>query len=220
MRLLRCLILLPNTSGKRMRVSSPKGMTAEKPTQYKQLPQKNRGLTRKQRLFIAEYQTDFNASKAAIRAGYKGRVGEIGYQLLQKTPIKEAIDRAMQERLRTIGVTSERVLTEIARIGFLDIRKLYRDDLTLRPPQEWDDEIAAAIAGIEVFEEFEGRGEERARVGVTKRVKGFDKVRALGILGKHLKLFDGSGSEAKASVVILKYTPIQKPSNSGMSEEE
>jgi phage terminase small subunit len=150
-------------------------------------------LTRKQRLFIAEYQTNFNGTKAAIRAGYSEKnATEIAYQLLQKTPIQEAIERATAERLRILGVESERILTEIARVAFFDIRKIYNPDGTLKLPHEWNDDTAAAISGLETLEEFQGRGEDRTLIGHTKKIKLFDKIKALGLLARHLGII-GNG---------------------------
>ena len=53
-------------------------------------------LTPKQKLFVAEYLVDLNATQAAIRAGYsEKRASEIGYQLLRKTTVQAAIQEAM-----------------------------------------------------------------------------------------------------------------------------
>lgn len=58
-------------------------------------------LTAKQKKFCDEYLIDLNATQAAIRAGYSvKRASEVGYQLLQKTTVKHAIDKAMAERSR------------------------------------------------------------------------------------------------------------------------
>lgn len=147
-------------------------------------------LTRKQRMFVEQYPMDWNGTAAVLRAGYnpkdRARASEIAYQLLQKTPVKEALQRAMEERLHKIGVHAERALTEIARVAFSDLRKLYNEDGSLKLPSEWDDDEAAAIAGVEVLEEFSGRGEDRTLVGFTKKVRVFDKIKALELLSKHL----------------------------------
>lgn len=69
--------------------------TAQKPAQKKlRTAQKEKcaeelvvddDLTDQQRLFVAEYLKDNNATQAAIRAGYSKKTAEqIGYQLLQK----------------------------------------------------------------------------------------------------------------------------------------
>lgn len=147
-------------------------------------------LTRKQRMFVEQYPMDWNGTAAVLRAGYnpkdRARASEIAYQLLQKTPVKEALQRAMEERLRKIGVRADRVLTEIARVTLSDLRKGYNADGSLKLPTEWDDDTAAAISGVETFEEFQGRGGDRTLIGHTKKIKLFDKIKALELLARHL----------------------------------
>ena len=147
-----------------------------------------RKLTTKQKFFIAEYQKDWNATQAAIRAGFSAKTAkEKGYELIHKNSlVKGTLDQAISDNLLKIGVHVERVLTELARVGFSDLRKLYNEDGSLKLPPEWDDDEAAAVAGLEVLEEFAGRGEDRTLIGHTKKLKLFDKVRALELLAKHL----------------------------------
>ena len=155
-------------------------------------------LTKKQRLFISEYQVDFNGTKAAIRAGYSPkRASEMAYQLLQIPTVRQALDRAMEERLRKIGVHAVEVLTRMARIGFADIRKLYRPDGTLLPPHEWPDEIGPAVAGVETFEEYQGKGENRILVGYTKKVRLWDPNPSLTNMAKNLGLIGNGKHEGK-----------------------
>ena len=149
-----------------------------------------RKLTNKQANFVAEYQRDWNGTQAAIRAKYSVKNADvIADQLLGKAWVAEAIEKAMKSRLKKIGVHAERVLTELARVGLSDIRSLYDEDGRLKHPKDWDENTAAAIAGVEVMEEFEGKGKDKKHVGTTKKVRVFDKVRALESLGKHLGIF-------------------------------
>ena len=55
-------------------------------------------LTKKQKVFVAEYQVDLNGTQAAIRAGFSPRTArEIAYQLLHKTShVVEAIYMAWE----------------------------------------------------------------------------------------------------------------------------
>ena len=55
--------------------------------------------TNKQRVFIAEYLKDFNATQAAIRAGYSKKTARaIGHENLTKPDISEEIKAAIEER--------------------------------------------------------------------------------------------------------------------------
>ncbi len=48
-----------------------------------------------------------------------------------------------------LGITKERVMQEYAHIALFDPRKLYDSEGKIKPASEWDDQTAAAIAGIE-----------------------------------------------------------------------
>lgn len=82
-----------------------------------------------------------------------------------------------------------RLLQEIRSISFIDIRKIFNDDHTLRPPSEWPDDIAAAISSIEVDEIEQWDGEKKEKIGEMKKIKIFDKLKALEMLGKDLGRF-------------------------------
>lgn len=71
----------------------------------------SRGLTDKQKRFIEEYLIDLNATQAAIRAGYsKNRASELGYQLLQKTTVQQAIQDAQNKRSERVQITQDDVI--------------------------------------------------------------------------------------------------------------
>lgn len=76
------------------------------------------GLTAKQRRFVEEYCVDFNATQAAIRAGYAERSAkEIGSENLTKPNISDAI----KARLNELSMTPEEAikrLTDMARGSF------------------------------------------------------------------------------------------------------
>ena len=108
-------------------------------------------LTPKQDLFVREYLKDLNATQAAIRAKYSAKTASwIGPQLLGKTHVREAIDKAMARRAKKLDISAERVLLEVARLSFFDPRKLFYPDGNPRPISELDDDTAAAIAGLDV----------------------------------------------------------------------
>lgn len=78
-------------------------------------------LTEKQKRFVAEYLMDLNATQAAKRAGYSAnRASELGYQLLQKTTVQEALKDALQERSERTGITQDAVIEELGKVAFAD----------------------------------------------------------------------------------------------------
>ena len=87
------------------------------------MPRRAAGLSPKQKLFVAEYLVDLNATQAAIRAGFsRRRAAQGGYELLRKGPVAQAVAARQAELADRIGVTVEKIVTELARIGFSDIR--------------------------------------------------------------------------------------------------
>lgn len=75
-----------------------------------------RKLTPKQERFVEEYLIDLNAAAAAIRAGYSDKTAEqIGYQLLQKTSVVNAIAEKKAERSKRMAMTADDVVRAIER---------------------------------------------------------------------------------------------------------
>lgn len=148
------------------------------------------GLNDRQRLFCAEYLIDLNASAAAIRAGYSARSARsIAQELMVKPEAIAVVQALMKERAERTQVTGDRVIHEVARLAFADLRTLFDARGILLPVADWPDDIARAVASIEVDEIFEGVGENRVHVGYTKKVKTWDKPKSLEMLGRHLKLW-------------------------------
>jgi phage terminase small subunit len=148
---------------------------------------KERGLTPKQARFVDEYLKDLNATQAAVRAGYSARTAEQqGFQLLQKTSVQEAIAAGQKARERRTGITQDRVLLELARLAFFDVRKMLGADGTPKPINDLDDDTAAAIAGVKVRRVA---GEDGESVTVIE-YKIADKGQALANAMRHLGMFN------------------------------
>jgi phage terminase small subunit len=140
--------------------------------------------------FVDQYMIDRNATQAAIRAGYKAKNADVvGPQLMTLPHIKAEVDRRTAIATEKSGVTAQRVIEELAAIGFADIRDLYDDDGALLPIKSLDARVAAAISGIDVEQMTTGRGKDRVVTGSVVKVRRHDKVRALEALGRHFKLF-------------------------------
>jgi phage terminase small subunit len=153
-------------------------------------------LTDKQKKFCEEYLIDLNATQAAIRAGYSEKTAySIASENLIKPEVQEYIQDRQKELQAKTEVTQMRVLKELARVAFLDIRKFYDDNGKLKQPHELDDDAAAALAGIDVTEEFEYKNNgSREQIGWTKKVKLHNKLVALDSLAKHLGMYKDGDS--------------------------
>ena len=169
-------------------------------------------LTAKQSAFVREYLVDLNATQAAIRAGYSPEsAANIGYENLRKPEIEAAIAAAVAERSKRVEVTADEVLRELKRIALSDIRRAYTEGGRLKPISEMPEDIARVVAGIETEELWGGQGEDRAQVGDTVKIKLWDKLRALELLGKHLKLYTDKHEHAGEGGGPVSFTIIRKP---------
>ena len=79
-----------------------------------------------------------------------------------------------------------RILEELSYVALADIRQAFDESGNLLPVHELPEHIARAISGIEVTEEFAGRGDLRVKTGTTKKVRFVEKNRALELAAKIL----------------------------------
>lgn len=125
-------------------------MAKKKPAVKKKSAPKKK-LTAQQLLFAHEYMVDRNATQAAIRAGYSSKTAQFqSSRLLRNVMVKAVIDKSLEKLTAKTDITVERVVTEIARIGLFDPRKLFNEDGYPKDIMSLDDDTAAAIAGIKV----------------------------------------------------------------------
>ncbi|EOX6816677.1 TPA: terminase small subunit [Pseudomonas aeruginosa] len=162
-------------------------------------------LTKKQRLFVDEYLIDLNATQAAIRAGYSTRrAAEIGYQLLQRPEVAQAIQAAMAERSKRTEVEADYVIRRLREIDEMDVLDILEDDGSFRSIRDWPKAWRQFLSGIEIAELFEGRGDDRRIAGVLRKVKWPDKLRNLELLSRHV------GTESAALDLELKRLDVAK----------
>lgn len=146
--------------------------------------------SKRQKAFIEEFPVDLNATKAAERAGYaKNSARTHASELMAKPEIQEAIQEKLDDRSRRTEITADLVLENILNMADLDIGDAYDDNGRLLSIKDMPKHVRKSISSIKVFEEFEGYGADRIKVGVVREVKFCDKVKTNELLGKHLKLF-------------------------------
>jgi phage terminase small subunit len=142
-------------------------------------------LTPRQRRFIEEYLIDLNGTGAAIRAGYSPNAAkEIASENLTKPNIAAAVDRAIAERSRRTGITADRVLMELAKVGFVNALDVINfDTATAREGSARDDTAAIQSVKVKITPTDDGNIVER-------EVRLNDKLKALELIGRHLGIFN------------------------------
>ena len=174
---------------------------------------KDNDLNDKQEFFCREYLLDFNATQAAIRAGYsQNSAGQIAFDLLKKHEIISRIDDLKKERLAASKVTAERVIQELARIAFVDIRNVTGfgpDGVTLKQDSELHEDQAAAISEVT---------QTTSEGGGSLKVKMHSKEKALELLCRHLGLFKEDGRTSGVTIVNL--TPAFGDKNLEAADKE
>lgn len=147
--------------------------------------------------FVQEYLIDFNATKAAIRAGYSIKGAAVaGYRLRRNVNIDALITKELKKRGEFYEVTTRDVAKELSRIAFAQVTQVAEwtpdSGLVVRPSDDLDDDARATIKEIEDETKTTSRGLGALRVETQTRklrVKQHDKVRALELLARHLGMF-------------------------------
>ena len=168
---------------------------------------KRKRLSRKRRRFVEEYVVDWNGTQAAIRAGYSAKTAAAqANRLLRKVEILEELDRRVKRIADGAEVRAARILRELARVAFADLRDIVEwgpDGVTLRPSDDLTPDQAAAVS--EVSQGADGH----------KRIKSADKLRALELLGKRLGLFSdrlihAGDADAPMALQIVEHVVTQR----------
>jgi phage terminase small subunit len=169
-------------------------------------------LNERQKRFCDYYVIKPNGTEAAIKAGYSEKAArKIASKLLTLADIKDYIETKLVKRENKLEITAERVLLELARISFFDVRKLFNEDGTLKRIVDLDDDTAAAIAGIDISTLIKKQGEGATLEEITKKIKHVDKKGALELLGRNLSIWhdklEVKNTTVPATIDISKLTP-------------
>ena len=144
----------------------------------------------KHKAFASEYVIDYNATQAAIRAGYSEKTAySQGNRLLKNVDVQALIKELEAKASKRTEVSKDMVIKELARIAFVDPRNLFDEEGRPKDIRFLDSDTAAALSSVDIYEEFDYNGDEKELMGYTKKYKWADKLRALEMLGKHLGMF-------------------------------
>jgi phage terminase small subunit len=156
------------------------------------------GLVPKQNAFVREYIKDYCGAQAAIRAGYSKKAAkEIASELLTKPHIQAGVTREERKLQNRFILTKERVLKELALIGYSDLSEYVTTDnegrVTINEMATLPPQISRALKSIKsktdtLVQKVDGgtfRELEKAQIEVVLH----DKIQALNLMGKEIGLF-------------------------------
>lgn len=182
------------------------------------------GLSVRERDFVDHYIRFKNKAAAAKAAGYhtdRGEFGfaQIGYLIAKRPKIKAEIERLLGEQSVKLQLTADRVLEELMLIAFADIGTAFDESGNLLDPPQMPEEIRRVISSID--QESDKQGNPKTKL------KTWSKIEALGLLGKHLKLFTDlieakieglSDEERKARIAAILGAAKKRKSDAGGSQ--
>lgn len=177
---------------------------------------RGKGLTDKQAAFAREYVIDFNASAAAMRAGYSQRTaGRIAAELMQDARVQAEIQRLTAAKASRASMEADEVVEQLVNIVRSDISDvmtwgmaevedaeglpvtLPNGDAILRPnvtvfnSADLPRSITGAIAEVSMTDKG------------TFKVKMHDKGAAIDKLMRHLGMFEKDNKQVADGLAML-----------------
>lgn len=164
---------------------------------------KKSGLNDGQAQFVIEYCRDFNATKAAKRAGYSDKTAySQGHELLKKPEIQAAIEKHLAKH----NVTANRVVAELQKVAFADMA----DYLTVDEDtggvkavsfDEMEPGASRAVKKVKERRKIIASGEDNAILEANFEFEHHDKLKALEMLGRALNLFGDKPTDDQMDVL-------------------
>lgn len=127
-------------------------------------------------------------------------------------PVTLAREEAQRKYLEAEGLSAVRVLEELRRLAFSDIRSLFDEKGNLRRLKDLTPEQAAAIASVEVVTRNITAGDDQ--LDTIHKLKVWDKPKALEMLAKHFKLLTEK-IEVSGDAELLSKLDAWKRQNAG-----
>lgn len=146
--------------------------------------------------FVRHYMSNGrNGTQAAIAAGWNPKsAGVIASNLLKEVNVQAHLNALTTEYEKISGLDAQRTLREVARLAYFNPKKTRREDGSLIPMHELDDDTAAAIAGEEITEAGDGT--------VTTKIKYADKRGALDMAMKFHGHYEKDNQQKQENVLI------------------
>lgn len=169
--------------------------------------------------FCQEFIIDLNGTKAAERTKYsKKTAAEQASRLLTNVKVQQRIAELQKKRSERTAISQDRVLKELAMIGFSDLRNYITiDKLTgaiqakgFEDMPEGESRVLKSVKEDRVIkEDADGK-----KMTVYDKVKFelWDKPKALEMIGRHLAMFiDRTNLNVSGQVIMRVISAVPRP---------
>lgn len=178
------------------------------------------GLTDRQRTFVAEYTIDFNATRAAAKAGYK-KPNVAGRKLIDGTSypkVARAVGNIQRKNLETAILTKEDIIRELSNYSMLDPIDLCSPGgvFVVSNLAEVPAHVRRCIQSFEVkkWEDKDGNVHQEIKCKIV------DKLEAIELLAKHYGMFAPEKHDIRHSIDWDALYRVEEPDNWDVIEGE
>lgn len=168
-------------------------------------------LTVQRKAFCVAYLEHYNATRAAIKAGYARRsAGISGNKLLKVPEVREYIRELQDRRLKESFVTAARIETELSKLAFsnimdyIDVKSFVRDADGVREADERDADTPQfqriQIKDLKEIDTAAVQEIKQTRSGI--QIKLHSKDQALEKLMRRKGMFEVDNSQQRPIIVV------------------
>lgn len=139
-------------------------------------------LTPKQERFCAEYLVDYNATQAAIRAGYSAKTaGSAGNRLLKNVEVLARVRAMQKEKIDKLCVTSDYVVMKLIEtlehcMAAVPVMEWNAEEHKKMPTGEYQFDSKGATKCLELIGKHLGMFEDKVNVNASVNTGQLDKV--------------------------------------------
>jgi len=133
-------------------------------------------LTPKQATFCAEYFKDFNATAAALRAGYSKATAQSG-KLMTVPKIKQHLQERGAKFYEGLAVNNEAILAELNKMAFASMGSFFDEHGKIKPMHLVDEDAKASLLHYSFTEDKHGN--TTIRIRMSNKLSALEKLTRL-----------------------------------------
>jgi hypothetical protein len=133
-------------------------------------------LTPKQATFCAEYFKDFNATAAALRAGYS-KATAMGGKLMAVPKIKQHLQERGAKFYEGLAVNNEAILAELNKMAFASMASFFDDKGKVKPMHLVSEDAKASLLNYSFTEDKHGN--TTIRIRMSNKLSALEKLTRL-----------------------------------------